>query len=268
MYNVSTVGKIVLSFTERRMKSGRVIKKAFKKTIPVLIGYLFLGFSFGVLLTASGFDLWYAPLMSVTLYAGSMQFVAIELMLGAFNLVNAAIMTLLVNARHLFYGLSLVDKYKGTGLYKFYLMFGLTDETYALVSSLEEPRGEETTKLYFYITLFDHLYWILGGLLGATVGTLIAFPSKGLEFTMTALFLDIFVEQGEASKTHVPALCGVAVTLACLLLFGTQYFLLVTMAILLILLTVLRKKLEPREAALPPESLGGEEFADQGGKKG
>ena len=104
------------------MKNGGILKKAFKKTVPVLIGYLFLGFSFGVLLTASGFDFWYAPLMSVTLYAGSMQFVAIELMLGAFNLVNAAVMTLLVNARHLFYGLSLIEKYKGTGLYKIYLI--------------------------------------------------------------------------------------------------------------------------------------------------
>ncbi|PWM72785.1 MAG: branched-chain amino acid transporter AzlC [Bacillota bacterium] len=249
------------------MKNGWIVKKAFKKTVPVLIGYLFLGFSFGVLLTTSGFDLWFAPVMSVTLYAGSMQFVAIELMLGAFNLVNAAIMTLLVNARHLFYGLSLIEKYKGTGLYKIYLMFGLTDETYALVSSLEEPKGKDTTKLYFYITLFDHIYWILGGLLGATVGTLFSFPSEGLEFTMTALFLIIFTEQWEASKTHVPALCGVAVTLACLLLFGTEYFLIFTMVILLLLLTALRKKLEPKEAALPPDTLNAEEKTGDGGER-
>lgn len=238
------------------MKSGTV-KKAFKRTIPVLIGYLFLGFSFGVLLTASGFELWYAPLMSVTLYAGSMQFVAIELMLGAFNLVNTAVMTLLVNARHLFYGLSLVEKYKGTGLYKIYLMFGLTDETYALVSSLDEPKGKETTRLMFYITLFDHIYWILGGLLGAAVGTLFAFPSEGLEFTMTALFLIIFVEQWEASKTHVPALCGVLVTFACLLVFGKDLFLIVTMVVLLLLLTGLRKLLEPKEPPAPSEPDGG-----------
>ena len=249
------------------MKNGGILKKAFKKTVPVLIGYLFLGFSFGVLLTASGFDFWYAPLMSVTLYAGSMQFVAIELMLGAFNLVNAAVMTLLVNARHLFYGLSLIEKYKGTGLYKIYLMFGLTDETYALISSLEEPKGKETTRLMFFITLFDHIYWILGGVLGAVVGTLFSFPSEGLEFTMTALFLIIFVEQWEASETHVPAISGIAVTLACLLLFGTEFFLIAAMVVLLAFLAAMRKKLEPKEAALPPETLGKTPENGGGGEK-
>lgn len=218
-----------------------VAGRAFRKTVPVLVGYLFLGFSFGVLLTSSGFPAWLAPVMSVTLYAGSMQFVAVELMLGAFNLVNTAVVTLLVNARHLFYGLSLIEKYRGTGLYKIYLMFGLTDETYALVSSLEEPKGKESARLYFFITLFDHIYWILGGVIGALAGTLISFPAKGLEFTMTALFLIIFTEQWEKEQNRFPAALGVALTFVCLFVFGPETFLVFAMLALLAVLTAVRK---------------------------
>ena len=218
-----------------------VAGRAFRKTVPVLVGYLFLGFSFGVLLTSSGFPAWLAPVMSVTLYAGSMQFVAVELMLGAFNLVNTAVVTLLVNARHLFYGLSLIEKYRGTGLYKIYLMFGLTDETYALVSSLEEPKGKESARLYFFITLFDHIYWILGGVIGARAGTLISFPAKGLEFTMTALFLIIFTEQWEKGQNRFPAVLGVALTFVCLFVFGPETFLVFAMLALLVVLTAVRK---------------------------
>ena len=198
-----------------------VAGRAFRKTVPVLVGYLFLGFSFGVLLTSSGFPAWLAPVMSVTLYAGSMQFVAVELMLGAFNLVNTAVVTLLVNARHLFYGLSLIEKYRGTGLYKIYLMFGLTDETYALVSSLEEPKGKESTRLYFFITLFDHIYWILGGVIGALAGTLISFPAKGLEFKYEFLagmnddvFPSYFSTQGGFISEEEKRLFYVAITRA------------------------------------------------------
>ena len=218
-----------------------VAGRAFRKTVPVLVGYLFLGFSFGVLLTSSGFPAWLAPVMSVTLYAGSMQFVAVELMLGAFNLVNTAVVTLLVNARHLFYGLSLIEKYRGTGLYKIYLMFGLTDETYALVSSLEEPKGKERARLYFFITLFDHIYWILGGVIGALAGTLISFPAKGLEFTMTALFLIIFTEQWEKEQNRFPLALGVALTFVCLFVFGSETFLVFAMLALLAVLTAVRK---------------------------
>lgn len=219
-----------------------VLKTAFKKTVPVLIGYLFLGFAFGVMLTSKGFEMWYAPIMSSTLYAGSMQFVAITLMLGSFNILNTVIVTLSVNARHLFYGLSLVDRYRGTGFYKPYLMFGLTDETYALISSLEEPKGKQTTRLMFFITLFDQLYWIAGGVIGATVGSLINFPAKGVEFTMTALFITIFVEQWEKSKNHFPALCGLIITLVCLVLFGQEWFLIFSMCFILLSLALARGK--------------------------
>ena len=201
------------------------LKKAFILTVPVMTGYLFLGIGFGVMLEAEGYSILWATIMSILMYAGSMQYVAVGLLAESATLLTAALTTLMVNARHLFYGISLIDKYKGAGIRKPYMIFALTDETYSLVCSDDS----NDKKLYFLISVFDHCYWITGCTLGAVIGKLIPFSTEGIEFTLTALFVTIFVEQWISSKEHISALIGVAATVLCLVVFGKDLFLIASM---------------------------------------
>lgn len=225
----------------------RAFCAAFPYTLPVLMGYLFLGIAFGVLLTAQGFPVWLAPLMSLIIYAGSGQFVAIGLLSAAFNPVRAIIVTLAVNARHLFYGLSILDKVKNMGKRRAYMTFSLTDETYSLLCSVNAPPGVDQSWFLFFIALLDHSYWIFGSTLGAVAGAALGFNSTGIEFAMTALFIVIFVEQWEKAKSHIPALLGLGVTALCLYFAGSEQFILWSMAGIFLSLTALRGKLELRE---------------------
>jgi len=199
-----------------------------------------------VLLTSKGFPVWLALLMSLTIYAGSGQFVAIELLTAPVNLAASAAVTLMVNARHLFYGLSLLDRLKHMGARKPYMIFSLTDETYSLLCSVRVPEGVDGGWFLFFISLLNHGYWILGGLIGALAGRFLTFDSTGIDFAMTALFIVIFVEQWENAMSHVPAVLGVAVTLLCLLLVGQDKFILAAMAGIFLLLTLLRGRLREK----------------------
>jgi len=220
---------------------------AFPYTIPVFMGYLFLGIAFGVLLSSNGFHVGWALLMSLTIYAGAMQFVAIGLLTGPFGLLNAFIVTLMVNARHLFYGFSVLEKFKISGRLKPYMIFSLTDETYSLLCALEPPEEINRKWFMFFIAAMNHFYWILGSVIGALVGTLIAFDSTGIEFAMTALFIVIFVEQWERTKQHLPALFGVGISAVSLLLFGPDHFVVFAMIGILCCLFLLHKKMILRE---------------------
>ena len=223
------------------MKYKNDVKKAFSATIPVLMGYLALGFGFGVLLSTEGFSALWAFFMSVTMFGGSMQYAAVDFLADAISLLEAAVMTLIINARHLFYGISLVDKYKGAGLKKIYMIHALTDETYSLVSSDHIAKGVENKQLfYFFISLFDHCYWILGCTLGAVFGTNVDFNSEGIDFVLTALFLTIFVEQWLSSKDHASAIIGVTCAVSCTALFH-ENMLIPSMVLILIALCVLKK---------------------------
>ncbi len=213
------------------------LKTAFIKTLPVMAGYLVLGIGFGVLLAKIGYGPFYAILMSVTLYAGSMQYVAVSLIDSAASLITVAITTLLVNGRHIFYGLSMLEKYQNIKR-KPYLIFGLTDETYSLLCQ-EESKDED---YYFYITILNHCYWIIGGLIGNLIGTLIPFNSAGIEFSMTALFVAIVVEQWLTEKDHLPAIIGFVCASICLFVFGPEHFLIPSMLIIMTLLIVSRKR--------------------------
>lgn len=203
----------------------REIKGAFVNTLPIMAGYLALGFGFGIIAQRGGYGVGWAIPMGIFIYAGSGQYVAVELLTSGVTLLNAAITTLMVNARHLFYGISMVDLYKGTGKIKPYLIFGLTDETYSLLCTGKCPEGANFHRYAFFVTLFDHIYWITGGALGALVGALVDFDSTGVDFVMTALFITIFAEQWKTTRNHAPALIGVAVALVCLLIFGSDAFL-------------------------------------------
>ena len=213
------------------------MKTAFFDTVPVMTGYLFLGFGFGILLQQSGYGLLWCLAMSGFIYAGSMQYMAIGLLTGGARLLTAALTTLVVNARHLFYGISMVDAYKGTGRKKPYLIFALTDETYSLVSQKQVPDHSYC----FWVSLFDQCYWVLGSALGSLAGSLLPINYEGIEFVLTALFVTIFVEQWLSTKNHAPAITGVAATAICLLIFGKDIFLIPSMIAIAGILMLMQK---------------------------
>ncbi len=199
-------------------------KKALRLTIPVMTGYLVLGMGFGVIMSANGYGPLLSVAMSLTVYAGSMQYAAVGLFTGGASLLTAALTTLAVNARHLLYGISMIGKYREAGNKKWYLFFSLTDETYSLVSS--EETGPED---WLPISLLDHVYWVTGTALGALIGNFVPFPTEGIDFALTALFITIFTGQWMGTREHIPALSGVLVSVVCLLLFGPDRFLIPSM---------------------------------------
>ena len=212
-------------------------RRALLDTLPVMTGYVFLGFGFGILMQRSGFGWGWAGAMSLLIYAGSMQYVAVPLLTEGAGLVTAALTAFVVNARHLFYGISMVDAYKGAGKKKPYLIFALTDETYSLVSRQQKP----DLGYCFLVSLLDHIYWITGTVLGSLAGSVLPLDLEGIDFALTALFVTIFVEQWLSTKDHRPAVTGVAATVLCLLIFGRDVFLIPSMAAIALLLTVMRK---------------------------
>ena len=225
------------------------LKAAFPHTIPVFTGYLVLGISYGVLMTASGFPFWIPIVTSLAIFAGSMEFVLVNLLLSGFNLLQAFMMTILINARHLFYGLSMLDRYKGMGLKKLYLIFGLTDETFSINCSMDPPADVDRGLFYLFVTLLDHSYWFLGATLGGLFGSILHFNTEGLDFVMTAMFVVIFLEQWKKDSNHLSALIGVVLPVICLILFGADSFMIPAMIAILLGLTIARKPLEGRGAA-------------------
>jgi 4-azaleucine resistance transporter AzlC len=220
------------------------LKIAIAFTIPVLLGYMSVGIAFGLLVVKSGLSIWLALLMSVFLYAGAMQFVAIQILTNPISMVQVAFMTLFVNIRHLFYGLSFIERFKPFGWMKHYMIFAMTDETYSLMCGISEKQEVDSEKLLFAISALNHAYWICGTLIGALIGNLITFDTAGIEFAMTALFVVIFIEQWLAEKKHLPALTGVLSALVALKLFGPGQMVLPAMVILFSALLLLRKNIE------------------------
>jgi len=205
------------------------VKYAFLASLPVMAGYVVLGMGFGILLHAAGYRWFWALLMSLCIYAGSMQYVAIDLLSAGASLITAALMTVMVNVRHIFYGLSMLERYKKTGAEKPYLIFALTDETFSLVCSPTLPENVSTRGYCLAVSVFNHLYWVLGSTLGGILGSFLPFSTEGVEFAMTALFVVIFVEQWEKEKRHLPALTGLIISVICLLIFGSGDFLIPAM---------------------------------------
>ena len=214
------------------------LKAVFLDTVPVLTGYLFLGMGFGILLSENGYGVLWALAMSIFVFAGSGQYLAVSLLANSSGLLSAAIATLLVNARHLFYGISLLEKYKGAGKKKPYLIFALTDETYSLVTQNEPPEGMSRHSYCFTVSVLDHIYWITGCTLGALVGQFIPINYEGIEFVLTALFVTMFVDRWLTNKDHFSAIVGACATLVSLLLFGSEFFLIPAMVLIALLLTL------------------------------
>ena len=222
------------------------LRAAFPFTIPIMAGFLFLGMTYGVYMVQSSFDFWYPMLTSLTVFGGSLEFVIVSLLQGAFNPLQALMMTLMIQARHLFYGITMLDKYRGTGLKKLYLIFGMCDETFSVNCAADIPPDVNRGWFMFFVTLLDQFYWFTGATLGALCGMLIRFNTRGLDFSMTALFVVIFMEQWKKDRQHISALVGLALPALCLLLFGAERFLLPAMGAILIALTLLRQPIERR----------------------
>ncbi len=220
------------------------IKKAFVDTIPVMTGYIPLGIGFGIMLQAEGYNYLWAFMMSIVIYAGSMQYLTVGLLASAASPITAALSTLLVSARHLFYGISLIEKYNVKGLKKFYLMIGLSDETYSLVTGVKLTPDIHPHKYYLWVTFFNQVYWAVGCVAGALAGEVIGFDTTGIDFALTALFVTMFIEQWLSTKEHRPALIGLAATGICLFLLGSENFLIGSMIVIILLISILRRKLD------------------------
>ncbi len=225
----------------------KALKAAFPYTIPIFTGFWFLGMAYGIYMNASGFSFVYPMLMSLLIFGGSLEFVAVEMLLSPFAPVQVIIMALLIQARHLFYGLSMLDRFKGTGWKKFYLVFGMCDESFSINYTAEIPEDIDSGWFMFFVTLLNHLYWVFGATLGGLVGSLLSFDTSGISFVMTAMFVVIFLEQWLKEKNHFSSLAGLLVATLCLLLFGADSFMIPTMVSIIILLTLLRKKIEKAE---------------------
>lgn len=215
----------------------KALKAAFPVTIPVMTGYLFIGVAYGMLMTSRGYAPGWSILMSLFVYAGSMQFVAVNFFAGTVNWITIIFVTFMVNIRHVFYGLSMLTKFRDMGRKKPYMIFSLTDETFSLLCSANAPKGVSQNRFLFFIALLDQLYWVAGSVLGGIAGSLVPFNTKGIDFAMTALFVVIFVEQWQSCENHLPAVAGVASSLLCLIVFGASNFILPSMVVIVLILT-------------------------------
>ena len=222
------------------MKGGRELREALLRTIPVAAGYLVMGFGFGVLLTAKGYPFFWAPLLGLIVYAGSMQFVLIDLLAGGAGIITTALMTLLINARHLFYGLSMLDEYRKIKKGRGYLIFSLTDETFSIVANGLPKPDFDPGRYYLGVSALDQSYWVIGCLLGGLAGEALPFDFRGIEFSMTALFVVTFAEQWRTARDKLPALIGLGSALLSLIIFGPDQLILPSMGLILALLLMAR----------------------------
>lgn len=224
----------------------RALKAAFPHTIPIFAGFWFLGMAYGIFMNVSGFGFWYPMVMSLTIFGGSLEFVAVSMLLGSFAPLQTLMMALVLQARHLFYGVAMLEKYRGLGWKKFYLIFGLCDETFSINCSAEIPEGVDRGWFYFFVTLLNHFSWVSGSTIGGIIGSLLQFDTEGIGFVMTAMFTVIFLEQWLKEKSHDSSLLGLGLSALCLVLFGADSFIIPSMICLLVLLTALRRPIERR----------------------
>lgn len=225
----------------------RALAAAFPHTVPILAGFLFLGMAYGIYMNVSGFRFWYPMLMGLTIFGGSLEFVAVSMLLAPFAPLQTLLVALMLQARHLFYGIAMLEKYQGLGPKRFYLIFGMCDESFSINCSARIPEGVDRGWFYFWVTLLNHSYWVAGATLGGLAGSLLSFDTTGLDFVMTAMFVVIFLEQWEKERGHLPSLIGLAASAVCLAVFGPDSFLLPAMGCILALLTLLRSPIDRRQ---------------------
>jgi 4-azaleucine resistance transporter AzlC len=229
----------------------KALKAAFPYTIPIFAGFWFLGLAYGIYMNVSGFSFVYPMVMSLIIFGGSLEFVAVEMLLSPFAPIQVLIMTLLIQARHLFYGISMLDRFKDMGFKKFYLIFGMCDETFSINYTAQIPEDVDRGWFMFFVTLLNHFYWVSGATIGGLVGSLIKFDTNGISFVMTSMFVVIFMEQWMKEEHHISAYIGLGAAALCLLIFGADSFMIPTMIMIIVLLAAFRKPLEKMEVAKP-----------------
>lgn len=229
---------------DRSKTISRAFKCAFPYTIPIFAGFCFLGMTYGIYAKTSGFSFWYPLAMSIAIFGGSLEFLTVSMLLAPYAPVQVLFTALLIQARHLFYGISMLDKYKDTGWKKPYLIYGMCDETFSVNCTAKIPPDVDRGWFYFFVTLLDQIYWVAGATIGGILGGVLHFNTNGLDFVMTAMFVVIFMEQWIKDRRHVSQWIGLAAGVICLLIFGADNFLIPTMICILCALTALRKPLE------------------------
>ena len=229
---------------DRSKTISRAFKCAFPYTIPIFAGFCFLGMTYGIYAKTSGFSFWYPLAMSIAIFGGSLEFLTVSMLFAPYAPVQVLLTALLIQARHLFYGISMLDKYKGTGWKKPYLIYGMCDETFSVNCTAQIPPDVDRGWFYFFVTLLDQIYWVAGATIGGLLGGVLHFNTNGLDFVMTAMFVVIFMEQWIKDRRHVSQWIGLAAGVICLLIFGADNFLIPTMICILCALTALRKPLE------------------------
>ena len=217
-------------------------RAAFPLTLPICVGFLFLGMSYGFLMKSSGFATIWTAAMSLFIFAGSMEFIAMNLLVASFNPIYSFLLTLMVNARHLFYGISMLERYRGMGWKKPYLVFGLCDETFSINCTAKVSQDVDRGTFYLIVTMLNQCYWVTGAITGSLLGNILTFNTEGLDFVMTALFTVMLVNQWEEKKDHRPAIAGIAASLLCLLVFGSDIFLIPAMAAIVLIFALMAKR--------------------------
>lgn len=220
------------------------LRAAFPFTIPIFAGFWFLGLAYGIYMNVSGFSFWYPMLMSLVIFGGSLEFIAVSMLMSSFAPLQTLLVALMIQARHLFYGISMLDKFRGMGWKRFYLIFGMCDESFSINYTAKIPEGVDRGWFMFFVTLLNHFYWFSGSTLGGILGSLITFDTKGLDFVMTAMFVVIFLEQWLKEKKHYTAWIGLLASVVCRLIFGADSFLIPSMLCILLCLTVFRSPIE------------------------
>ena len=229
----------------------KALQAAFPYTIPIFAGFWFLGLAYGIYMNVSGFSFVYPMLMSLLIFGGSLEFVAVEMLLSPFAPVQVLVMALLIQARHIFYGLSMLEKFKGMGWKKFYLIFGMCDESFSINYTAKIPEDVDKGWFMFFVTLLNHLYWVSGSTIGGIVGSMLHFDTSGISFVMTAMFVVIFMEQWLKEKSHASAYIGLGVSALCLALFGPDSFMIPTMLLIIVLLALFRSRFTKMEEGQP-----------------
>ena len=230
------------------MKNSKLaaLRAAFPYTVPIFAGVWFLAMAYGIQMSTSGFSFWYPMIMSAVIYGGSLEFVAVSMLLSPFAPVQTFLMTLMIQARHLFYGISMLDKYKNLGPKKYYLIYAMCDETFSVNYTAKIPENVDRGWFYFFVTLLNQLYWVSGATIGGLLGSLIHFDTAGLDFVMTAMFVVIFMEQWMKERRHFSELVGFLAAVCCRLVFGADNFLIPTMVCILACLSFLKKPIESK----------------------
>lgn len=222
----------------------KALRHAFPQTLPILAGFGFLGMSYGIYMSAAGFPWWLPLLISVVVFGGSLQFVMVTMLLSTFAPISTFFMALMIQTRHIFYGLSMLENYKTMGFKKPYLIFGMCDETFSINSSVMLPADADRGWVYLFVTALNQLYWVVGTTVGSVLGQVISLRTEGIDFVMTAMFAVIFLEQWLKEKHHGASVVGVVSSVGCLLIFGAQSFIIPTMLCMLVLLAVFRHPIE------------------------